>query len=180
MSRLNRRAVVTAICTGLAMPSIATAATLSGQRVGPDRVWLHRLGVNEEISIRLRHDTREDARQALGQLSWFFRDWKDRDRAIWIDPNLPHILAELQTDMTNDYGSDRIIQVTSGYRTRERNSTLEGAVPGSMHVKGGAADIIVPGYSPRRVKSFAIRSSAGGIGTYPGFTHVDTARRRFW
>lgn len=177
---LRRRNFLSGAAATLAAPSIARAAVVAGSNVGPGRLWLLRLGVNEELNIRLQHDTRDEARLALAELSWFFRDWKDNDQALWIDPNLPHVLAELQISLSDDYGSPRLIEVTSGYRTPERNSTLPGAVADSFHIKGRAGDIIVPGYHPTRVGAFASKTSAGGIGTYPNFTHVDTGPRRYW
>lgn len=167
----------------LAAPSLVRAATVSGARCGLDRVWLRRAGINEEIAIKLTHDTVSEARAALGELSWFFRDWKDKDAAIWLDPNLPHVLAGMQTEARKITGSDEVIIVTSGYRTPERNATLEGAAKNSFHLRGQAADLVIHGFSPQRVKELALTTRVGGVGVYTKnhhFTHVDTGPRRLW
>lgn len=183
---IDRRHFVTGLFAAggaaLATPAISQVASLSGRKVGSDRIWMRRNGLSEEISIRLRHDTVPEAQAALGELSWFFRDWKDRDRAIWIDPDLIHLLAGIQVQSSRDHGSERCIILTSGYRTPERNATIEGAALNSFHLRGKAADILVSGFRPRHVKNYARNSGAGGVGLYTssGFTHVDTGPRRNW
>jgi uncharacterized protein YcbK (DUF882 family) len=166
------------------MPSLARSASLSGSRCGLDRVWLRRAGISEEISIKLKYDTVSEAQAALGELSWFFRDWKDHDAAIWLDPGLPHILAGVQTEASRQYGSDRVIIVTSGYRTPARNAKLRGAAPNSLHLRGKAADIEIEGFSPPEVGQLALeKTNVGGVGIYTTnntFTHLDTGRRRDW
>lgn len=183
---IGRRHFVTSLIAAggaaLATPAISQIASPSGRKVGPDRIWMRRNGLSEEIAIRLRHDTVPEAQAALAELSWFFRDWKDRDQAIWVDPDLIHLLAGIQVQATRDHGSDRCILLTSGYRTPERNRTIEGAALNSFHLRGKAGDILVPGFSPRRVRDYARNSGAGGVGVYTssGFTHVDTGPRRSW
>lgn len=182
MLLVSRRSFVGAGVCSLFSPAIAKSAVLSTAKVGHDRVWLRRLGVNEEIAIKLHHETIEEAREALRALSWFFRDWKDDDAAFWIDPNLPHVLAEVQAVASAEWGGPKVIQVTSGYRTPRRNSTLKGAVHNSLHTKGRASDILISGFSPDLIGKIAAGTSCGGIGVYrsSGFTHLDTGRRRYW
>jgi len=184
MATLNRRSFIAATIAALAAPSIVQGAVISGSKTGLDRVWLQRLGVGEEINIKLQHDSIDDARNALREISWFFRDWKDEDAAYWMDPDLPHVLAQIQTLVGERWGRERVIQVTSGYRTPRRNDSLrkQGAVHNSLHTKGKAGDILIPGVSPSTVGKIAAETSCGGIGVYPksGFTHVDTGRRRYW
>lgn len=186
-SVLSRRAVLGGAMSGLTFggmgtlpsPAIAQSASLRN-RVGNDRVWMRRAGISEEISIRLLHDTMAQAKSALAELSWFMRDWKDEDHTVWIDPDLPHILAQVQTAASREYGSPRVIVVNSGVRTRRRNATIEGAARNSLHIRGKAADLSIRGVSPSRVKRLAMKTDAGGIGLYDTFTHLDTGRRRYW
>lgn len=183
---LNRRGFMTtglaAASSTLAAPAIAEVASLSGQKVGPDRVWMRRAGIGEEVAIRLQHRTIPEAQAALAELSWFFRDWKDDDKALWIDPNLIHLISSIQVKASKVHGSERCVMLTSGYRTPERNRTLEGAALNSYHLKGQAGDIYFNGFNSRQVAHMARLSGAGGVGTYSssGFTHVDTGFQRNW
>lgn len=63
------------------------------------------------------------------------------------------------------------IKITSGYRTAAHNKAVGGA-PGSYHLKGMAADIIVPGMSAPRVQGI-LHDWNGGMGSSTGFTHLD-------
>lgn len=166
----------------LAAPAIAQVASISGRKVGPDRVWMRRAGIGEEIAIRLFHDSVPQAQAALAELSWFFRDWKDKDEALWIDPNLIHLLSGVQVRASDRSGREKCIYLNSGYRTPERNRTIEGAALNSYHVRGQAADFSFRGYTSRTMASLARDAGAGGVGTYSsdGFTHMDTGPRRDW
>jgi len=73
---------------------------------------------------------------------------------------------------------NRPIRINSGYRSPSHNEAI-GGVKNSKHTKGKAADIVVEGLSPKRVKR-AIESLIldgemlqGGIGLYDTFIHYD-------
>lgn len=72
----------------------------------------------------------------------------------------------------------RPIIITSGYRNVSHNRAV-GGHPNSYHVRGMAADIVVPGLSARQVQQQLSRWS-GGLGCYPSFTHVDIGPKRRW
>ncbi|MDH4871620.1 DUF882 domain-containing protein [Pseudomonas sp. BN515] len=74
------------------------------------------------------------------------------------------------------------ILVNSGYRTPQHNATLEGAARHSLHIRGMAADIRIPGVSVERLGKLVRAIGAGGVGFYPskGFIHVDVGRVRTW
>ncbi|MDH4569678.1 DUF882 domain-containing protein [Pseudomonas sp. BN414] len=74
------------------------------------------------------------------------------------------------------------ILVNSGYRTPQHNATLEGAARQSLHIRGMAADIRIPGVSVERLGKLVRAIGAGGVGFYPskGFIHVDVGRVRTW
>ncbi|GLZ84348.1 twin-arginine translocation pathway signal protein [Metapseudomonas resinovorans] len=74
------------------------------------------------------------------------------------------------------------ILVNSGYRTPQHNATLEGAARQSLHIRGMAADIRIPGVSVERLGRLVRAIGAGGVGFYPskGFIHVDVGRVRTW
>ena len=66
------------------------------------------------------------------------------------------------------------VTVTSGMRCVSHNITI-GGKPGSQHLLGKAADIVVKGVEPDRVAAFAegLLEFKGGIGRYQKFTHLD-------
>jgi uncharacterized protein YcbK (DUF882 family) len=79
-------------------------------------------------------------------------------------------------------------ELTSGYRSPETNAELQeldsGVASNSLHMKGQAADITLPGRSLRAVYETALAMRMGGVGYYPDpeddFIHVDIGRVRRW
>lgn len=86
------------------------------------------------------------------------------------DAELIEVLEWLRAEL----GSKPVI-ITSGHRCLEHNRAVGGA-PGSQHLHGRAADIVVRGVPAARVqKVLQDRFPAWlGIGSYARFTHVDT------
>jgi len=66
----------------------------------------------------------------------------------------------------------RPVVITSGYRTMDHNRTIGGA-PESLHLRGQAADIKVPGWDPEAVARADEAVGFGGIGVCPTHVHVD-------
>jgi len=48
-----------------------------------------------------------------------------------------------------------------------------------MHLLGMAVDFTVPNQTPKAVQ-LGLENWPGGLGAYPGFTHVDRGARRRW
>jgi hypothetical protein len=77
------------------------------------------------------------------------------------------------------------ISLTSGYRSPKHNAKV-GGVSNSQHVQGTAADIQIPGMSPRKVHALIEQLIAdgkmdqGGLGLYvrQGFVHYDVRGTR--
>lgn len=68
------------------------------------------------------------------------------------------------------------LHVTSAYRCPVHNQAV-GGVPNSQHTQGTAVDLTSKRYTPAQLAALAEQVPAfkrGGIGIYPGFTHVDT------
>ena len=67
------------------------------------------------------------------------------------------------------------ITITSGTRCPEHNADV-GGVPGSKHVSGEAADIVIHGLHPEEIAVLCQKVVAfehGGIGLYNTFAHLD-------
>lgn len=90
-------------------------------------------------------------------------------------------LIELLDAIEDKFGK-RGLMLLSGYRTPKNNHRTPGAARESLHMLGWAADIRIPGYSSTKVKAFARKLRAGGVGYYPykGFTHLDVGDERYW
>lgn len=96
--------------------------------------------------------------------------------ATWVETRLRLLCEELEIIRAALGGQS--IQVMSGYRDPEYNRAIGGATR-SQHMDGRAADIVVSGRSPAQVHAEALqlhqegKIHLGGLGAYPGFTHVD-------
>ena len=99
-----------------------------------------------------------------------------------IDRRLLDVLVSLSAalDTRAEY------EVISGYRSPRSNAMLvratAGVVRDSLHVKGMAIDVRLPGRPLPAVRDAAASLRAGGVGFYPasGFVHVDVGRVRYW
>lgn len=182
---MRRRHLLLAIAAAASFGQ-AEAAELASAAAAPasdlDRLWVRRDDpLCPEIDLRFRRtNDRSVDGDALLHLSWFWRDIKDHQRAVWIDPELFDLLSQLQGAAAALAGVRRPVMLLSGYRTPERNRTLEGAARRSMHIFGRAADFTIPGFTPSQVGAMAAILGAGGVGLYDRFTHVDTGRPRAW
>jgi len=76
--------------------------------------------------------------------------------------------------------------IISGYRSPRTNRLMHrysnGVATGSLHTKGRAADIRLPGVRLSTLRGAAMELGMGGVGFYPnsGFVHVDTGKVKFW
>jgi len=119
--------------------------------------------------------------EALKKIDYIFRDHRTKE----IKPinkgllNLLHIIS-----MTLDQPTR--LHVISGYRSPETNAELSKkskyVVKNSLHMKGKAADIRIPGYDTRRLRNACMKLKAGGVGYYrkSDFVHVDIGLVRYW
>lgn len=94
---------------------------------------------------------------------------------ILIDTDLVDILEQIRVHF------DKPVYVNSGYRTPEHNASV-GGDKYSHHMYGMAADIRIPGITPRQIADYAdsLMPDRGWIGCYAsqGFVHVDVWPQR--
>lgn len=136
-------------------------------------LWIRQAGRRETLHCPFRDSGGAPITVSVNQLSWLFRDWKDDNQGLKIDVRLFDVLASVQTMLSLVEGRAVEIQLTSGYRTPERNRTIEGAAPNSQHIRGRAADIVLPGIAHARVADAAEIVRTPGLGRYGDFTHLD-------
>lgn len=74
----------------------------------------------------------------------------------------------------------KAVTISSGYRCAIHNKSVNGATS-SYHMKGQAADIVIPGIAPTEVAKYAESIGIKGIGLYDTFVHIDTRTSKyFW
>lgn len=94
-------------------------------------------------------------------------------------------LIELM-DHIQDHFGDKDVHIISGYRSPEYNARLRRrsrrVAKRSLHTRGMAMDIRMPGVSTRNLGSFARSLETGGVGIYHGsrFVHVDVGPVKNW
>ncbi len=93
-------------------------------------------------------------------------------------------VIDIVSDIQRAAGRPRPAEVISGYRSPEYNQLLRrqgsGVAEHSFHMKGQAIDFLIPGVPNRRLARLARLSSAGGVGIYSKFIHVDSGPVRSW
>jgi uncharacterized protein YcbK (DUF882 family) len=119
--------------------------------------------------------------EELAEIDRVLRDHRTREIAT-MDRNLYDLLYVLQQQVENQ----GTFQVISGYRSAKTNAmlnkTTNGVARKSLHMRGKAIDIRLPGVELKHLRQAALDLRAGGVGYYPrsNFIHVDTGRPRFW
>jgi len=95
-------------------------------------------------------------------------------------------LLDLLSNLRQRLDSRAELHVISGYRSPVTNAKLHEASSGvaknSLHMKGMAIDIRIPGCELSDLRRAALSLHAGGVGYYPksNFVHVDVGRMRTW
>jgi uncharacterized protein YcbK (DUF882 family) len=119
--------------------------------------------------------------EELAHISKFLRDYRN-NKVYPVDPKLLDLLHRVGDAVDARSG----IEIICGYRSPETNEWLRqhssGVAEHSLHLKGQAIDMCVPGRSLKRVHEAALSLGLGGVGYYPesDFIHVDTGRVRRW
>ncbi len=146
----------------------------------PDRqrwIWIQN-EAREEVALAYRTGQDYDIR-ALARLQHLFRDL----RASTAGP-IPPLLVDMLSLIQERFSYTRPIRLISGYRTPATNASLPFAAPNSLHMRGMAADIVVPGLPQADVCSLAMMYSQHlgfmGVGWYGSFTHVDIGPKASW
>lgn len=166
------------VCTGLMLAgSLWSGAQADGETRTLSFFHTH---TRETATVTFRRNGRFDE-QALTQLNWFLRDWRN-DKPTKMDPRLFDILWEVYRES----GSQQPIHIISSYRSPETNSSLRrrssGVAENSQHMLGKAMDIRLPDVETARLREIAMKMQYGGVGYYASsaFVHVDTGNVRAW
>lgn len=152
-----------------------TQSLLSGVRA----LDLYRPATKERLSIPYLING-QWADQAYNRLCWALRDVR-AGQHVQMDIELIAMLDWIQAYLAQ-YGYKEPLHILSGYRSPITNSRTEGAAKNSLHIRGKAVDIRIPGLSTKYLGELAAWLSRGGVGVYADkqFVHLDTGNVRRW
>jgi uncharacterized protein YcbK (DUF882 family) len=130
------------------------------------------LNVTYCTSGRYDHD-------ALQSINYFLR-CHYTDEVMEIDKRVIDLLCDIKDTVD---GSQQV-QIISGYRSPAYNELLvsqrKAVGKNSLHMSGLAIDFYFEGIKTDDIFQLAKSFSAGGVGMYPEFVHIDVGRIRYW
>ena len=118
---------------------------------------------------------------ALKAIYYILRDHRSGDIKA-IDSHLLDLVWRLRQEL----GTSSPLHIISGYRSPATNAMLRshsrGVAKKSLHMKGMAMDIRIPGVPLDELHEAAVSLKGGGVGLYraSNFVHIDTGRVRYW
>jgi len=148
---------------------------------GEHRLLLFHTHTSERLDIVFRRGN-EYVPEAITKLDYFLRDHRTGE-VRHFDPRIYDILEELTYAAGHPGGE---IDIVCGYRTLWSNEFLRartaGVAKNSLHLRGEAIDLRMPGVETSRLHEAALSLHGGGVGYYPhsDFIHVDVGRVRQW
>lgn len=174
MARMvGRRAALAAVGAALAGTGQARADSPPRERW----LWIQN-GAGEEVAVAYRAGQDYNL-AALARLQHLFRDLR-----VQTPGPIPPLLLDMLSLLQERFGYTRPIRLISGFRTPQTNAMLPHAAVNSLHMRGWAADIIVPGLSQTDVVTQAMTFSNMfgfmGVGWYGSFTHIDIGPKASW
>lgn len=146
---------------------------------GDGHLTLHNLRLGEKVEVQYRKKNGSYYnRKALKDIEKVLRC-----RLTNETHEIPIELLEL-VDQIQDHFGGKEIKVISGYRSPKLNKALRRqgrrVASRSLHMRGWAMDIRIPGVSSRQLQKYALSLKRGGVGRYSHFVHVDIGRVRRW
>lgn len=167
-------AAVPGAWSGLARAAVLPAST------EPRRLAFYHTHTSETLDI-VYSENGTYVPGALAEIHHLFRDFRTGD-VHSIDPTL----LDLLHDVRQATGSHRRFEIISAYRSPVTNKMLAGRSNGvadhSLHLKGQAIDVRLPGTRTKDLQRAALQRAGGGVGYYADsdFVHLDTGRVRRW
>lgn len=176
---LNRRHILL-MGGSLALSGLSPRARANVSPDGARAIAFHNLHTGEDLAATYWAGGNY-VPTALSDINHILRDFRTGDVAA-IDPRLLDLLYQLRIRMEGD----EPFHVISGYRSPKTNGELanqnNGVAKKSLHMKGMAIDVRLPGRQLDGLRQAAVALELGGVGYYPksDFIHVDVGRVRYW
>lgn len=142
---------------------------------------LYNTHTEERLSVTFRKADGTYDIDALNALNWILRcHYTNQQTVMDVDT------IEFLNLVDNRLGGGNEIHIISGFRSPSYNALLSGngrhVAKHSLHLKGKAIDIAIPGADLHKVRNTAVALQLGGVGYYPGagFVHIDSGKFRTW
>lgn len=167
------------VLAGTILPMPVLAATLNNS-APRRRLSLYNTHTDESIDA-CYFNSDAYSPDALNQINYILRDHRTKE----VQPIDLHLLDTLYA-INLKVRPKTPFHIISGYRSPATNAMLRKITTGvarkSLHTKGKAIDIRLPGYSTRRLRDVCITLKSGGVGYYKdsNFVHLDTGPVRAW
>ncbi len=190
---ITRRQILSAgAVAAIALPTLKPATAMAGTRQSAaasiaadssDRriVTLKHMHTHEEASFRVLGSGPLSS-DDLKRFNHFMRDHHD-GKVGNMDPALIFHLYTLQQELE---APTTPFEVLSAFRSSRTNRALrqrsKKVAVKSMHLKGQALDIRMPGVKLKDLRQAAVDLKVGGVGYYrrSQFIHFDTGAVRYW
>lgn len=135
----------------------------------------------ERVSLIFRKPSGEYDPEAIKELNWVLRCHSGEVGEM--DMRVIEYLSLVDKQL----GGNNEIHIISGFRSPNYNAMLRnrsrgGVASKSLHMKGKAIDIAIPGVDLHMLRTAALDLRYGGVGYYPGpgFVHIDSGTFRTW
>lgn len=174
-------AAIAAILSGGIWAGVRTPAVSGGET---RTLSLYQVHTKESLTVTYMVDGRYIP-SALKKINYLMRDWR-RQEVIKIDPKTIDLMWELHADL----GSQRPVNIISGYRSPKTNAFLKrvgrNVARKSQHMIGKAIDMYFSDVPTEKIRNSALVRQVGGVGYYrssggpTGFLHIDSGKVRQW
>jgi uncharacterized protein YcbK (DUF882 family) len=181
MLRLSGGALASAVALSVAAPVLAAPAIVGLKKLNARTLSFDGYNTGEQMKAVTYWADGAYIPDALAEIDNAMRDWRT-DEVSPIEPKVLDVLFEIGSALETDCQFELI----SGYRSPKTNAMLHKIDPevatDSLHMKGLATDISLPGRPLRKLYETALALRMGGVGYYPDsdFIHVDVGRVRRW
>ncbi len=179
--RIGGMALVSAATASLTAPVLAAPAVVGLRNLNARTLSFDCTNTGEQLSNIDYWVEGQYVPDALAEINQALRDFRTGE-VHPIEPKLLDLLYQLGRRLETECE----FELTSGYRSPETNAMLHqvdsGVAVNSLHMKGQAADISLPGRPLHKLYETALALQIGGVGYYPvdAFVHVDVGRVRRW
>lgn len=181
-SRFSRRYFLGAAAAAAALTTPVPSLAARHPRIEEHERWLSFRHIHTGQRIKsLYWADGEYIPETLGELDVFLGDFRTGD----VHPIHTGVLDLLYV-LRRKMDSEREFHVISGYRSPATNAKLlahgRGVRNNSLHMRGMAIDVRLPGRDSGALWYAAITEARGGTGFYPkyDFVHVDVGPRWHW
>lgn len=144
-------------------------------------ISLYNTHSKERLTVNFRDSSGNYNLDALHSLNWILRCHYTQEVADMDIRAIEHLNL-----LDKELGGGNEFHIISGYRSPQYNGLLrsEGrrVAKNSLHMKGKAIDISIPGVALDKLRKVALNLKYGGVGYYPkaGFIHLDSGGFRTW